>query len=65
MKENSPGGTVIGQLLGTDPDLGQTLTFSLQDDAGQRFAIDGDRLVVSCLFRVGGRWSGGGNVRGP
>ena len=55
---------MIGQLLGTDPDLGQTLTFSLQDDAGQRFAIDGDRLVVSWLFRVGGRWGWGWECQG-
>ena len=38
---------MIGQLLGTDPDLGQTLTYSLQDDAGQRFDLKGDNLVVS------------------
>ena len=49
MAENSPGGTVIGQLRGTDPDIGQTLTYSLQDDAGQRFDIEGDNLVVSLV----------------
>ncbi|KAK7488419.1 hypothetical protein BaRGS_00020393, partial [Batillaria attramentaria] len=44
--ENSPGGTVVGQLEGTDPDKGQILTYTLTNDAGKRFDLVGDTLVV-------------------
>ncbi len=45
--ENSANGTVVGILSATDPDAGDTLTFSLLDDAGGRFALSGNQLVVS------------------
>jgi len=46
--ENATNGTLIGLLTATDPDTGDTLTFSLLDNAGGRFAIaDGNRLVVA------------------
>lgn len=45
--ENSDNGTVIGQLSTTDPDEGDTHTYILTDDAGGRFAIDGDLIVVA------------------
>jgi Ca2+-binding RTX toxin-like protein len=45
--ENSAAGTVVGALSATDPDAGETLTFSLIDDAGGRFAISGSDLVVA------------------
>ena len=46
--ENAANGTLIGLLTATDPDHGGALTFSLVDNAADRFAIaDGNRLVVS------------------
>ncbi|XP_076442794.1 protocadherin-16-like [Babylonia areolata] len=54
VSENSRGGTVVGQLLASDPDGDQSLTFFLQDDAGQRFEIDGDKLVVKDNGECGG-----------
>ena len=38
--ENSASGTLIGTVSGTDPDVGDSLTFSLFDNAGGRFAVD-------------------------
>ncbi len=38
--ENSANTTLIGTLLATDPDAGNTYTFSLTNNAGGRFAID-------------------------
>ncbi|WP_150297724.1 ELWxxDGT repeat protein, partial [Salipiger aestuarii] len=38
--ENSSNGAIVGQLVATDPDVGQTLSFSLLDTAGGRFAIN-------------------------
>jgi Ca2+-binding RTX toxin-like protein len=49
--ENVINGTAVGTLSATDPDEGDTLTFTLVDDAGGRFAIQGHKLVV----RDGGR----------
>lgn len=45
--ENSADNTVIGVFTTTDPDPGDTHTYTLVNDAGDRFAIDGDRLVVA------------------
>jgi Ca2+-binding RTX toxin-like protein len=45
--ENSANGTVVGVLTANDPDVGDTFTFSLVDDAGGRFAISGDELIVA------------------
>lgn len=45
--ENSASGTVVGALTASDPDVGDILTFALLDDAGGRFAIDGNNLVVA------------------
>jgi VCBS repeat-containing protein len=38
--ENATTGTVVGTVSGTDPDVGDTKTYSLTDTAGGRFAID-------------------------
>jgi VCBS repeat-containing protein len=38
--ENSANGTVVGVVTATDPDLGDTLTYSLVNNAGGRFAIN-------------------------
>jgi len=45
--ENSPGGTLIGLLTTDDPDPDETFTYTLLDDAGGRFEINGDILVVA------------------
>ncbi|OQW55470.1 MAG: hypothetical protein A4S14_12520 [Proteobacteria bacterium SG_bin9] len=45
--ENSANGTVVGSLSAIDPDASDTATFSLQDNAGGRFAIAGGNLVVN------------------
>ncbi|MBT4170141.1 MAG: calcium-binding protein, partial [Rhodospirillaceae bacterium] len=39
--ENAANGTVVGTATGADPDTGESFTYSLTDDAGGRFAIDG------------------------
>ncbi|MCP4169306.1 MAG: hypothetical protein GY758_00870, partial [Fuerstiella sp.] len=38
--ENSADGTIIGNVSGTDPDVGDVLMFSLINSAGGRFAVD-------------------------
>ncbi|MGO4386151.1 Ig-like domain-containing protein [Microvirga sp. 2YAF29] len=43
--ENSANGTVVGDLSSTDIDTA-ALTYSLVDDAGGRFAVQGNKLVV-------------------
>jgi Ca2+-binding RTX toxin-like protein len=45
--ENAANGTIVAQLVGTDPDFGSTLRYSLFDDAGGRFAIDAVTGVVT------------------
>jgi Ca2+-binding RTX toxin-like protein len=45
--ENSPAGALVGTLIATDPDVGDALAFTLLDDAGGRFALDGSDLVVA------------------
>ena len=45
--ENSPGGTPVGNLSATDPEVGDTHTFSLTDNAGGRFQITGNQLQVA------------------
>ena len=44
--ENAQPGTVVGQVQGSDAD-GDTLTYSLTDDAGSRFAIDASTGVIT------------------
>jgi hypothetical protein len=38
--ENAADGTVVATVTGADPDLAETLTYSLLDDAGGRFTIN-------------------------
>ncbi len=45
--ENSANNTVIGALTTTDPDAGDSHTYSLTDNAGGRFGISGNQLVVA------------------
>jgi Ca2+-binding RTX toxin-like protein len=44
--ENSGAGTIVGSLSGADPN-GETVSFSLVDNAGGRFAVSGSNLVVA------------------
>lgn len=45
--ENSANNTVIGSLAAIDPDLADSASFELLDDAGGRFALSGSNLVVA------------------
>jgi VCBS repeat-containing protein len=45
--ENSANGTVVGSLIGTDLDTSDTLTFSLVNNAGGRFAINSATGVIT------------------
>ncbi|MDJ0609183.1 MAG: cadherin domain-containing protein [Kiloniellales bacterium] len=38
--ENAANGTLVNVAIGSDPDDGDTMTYSLDDDAGGRFQID-------------------------
>ncbi|NCR19195.1 MAG: hypothetical protein GPJ22_19005, partial [Microcystis aeruginosa LL13-03] len=45
--EDSINGIVIGTLTTTDPDLGDTHTYELINNAGGRFAINNNQLIVA------------------
>ena len=45
--EDAASGTVVGTVAVSDPDAGDTLTYSLLDDAGGRFAIDPTTGVIT------------------
>lgn len=45
--ENAAVSTVVGALTRTDPDAGDSGTWSLTNDAGGKFAISGSNLVVN------------------
>jgi Ca2+-binding RTX toxin-like protein len=45
--ENSGIGTVVGSLTATDPQAGDSLTFSLHSNPGDLFALDGTDLVLA------------------
>jgi serralysin len=47
IEENAAADTVVGTLAAVDPDLDETFTYELVDDAGGLFAIVGDTLVVA------------------
>ncbi len=46
VQELSLDGTLVGLLTARAPGLGDSVTFRLLDDAENRFAVQGDRLVV-------------------
>jgi Ca2+-binding RTX toxin-like protein len=46
VSENSATGTAVGSLFSWDPD-GDAVSFSLVNDAGGRFALSGDQLIVA------------------
>ncbi|MGC9524240.1 MAG: ELWxxDGT repeat protein [Limnospira sp.] len=45
--ENAATGTVVGNLTSTDPDSFDIHTYTLLNDAGGRFAVSGDQIVVA------------------
>ena len=45
--ENAANGAVVGALSATDPDAGESFTYTLLDNAGGRFAINGANIVVA------------------
>ena len=48
MDENSAPNTVGGTITVTDPDVGDTdHTLALTDDAGGRFTLSGNQIVVT------------------
>jgi Ca2+-binding RTX toxin-like protein len=50
--ENAPAGTVIGQIIGSDPDIDDVLGFSLAHNPGNAFALLGTNLVVATGARL-------------
>jgi Ca2+-binding RTX toxin-like protein len=45
--ELADNATFVGLLTATDPDTGDTFTYEFTDDAGGRFGIDGNKIVVA------------------
>ncbi len=45
--ENSAVGTLVAALSASDPDAGDTFTYQLLDDAGGRFALNGNLIEVA------------------
>jgi ELWxxDGT repeat protein len=45
--ENSANGTLVGTLSSSDPSPSDTFTYTLLNDAGGRFAISGNQVVVA------------------
>jgi Ca2+-binding RTX toxin-like protein len=45
--EDAANGTVVGTVAATDPDAGDTLTYTFLNDAGGRFAIDPTTGVIT------------------
>ncbi len=50
--ENSANGTVVAWLSGVDQDAGEAFSYSLLDNAGGRFAISGDKILVADAFKL-------------
>lgn len=46
VQENAAAGTVVGTFAARDSNAGDSFTYTLLDDAGGRFAVQGDKLVV-------------------
>ncbi|HBJ38105.1 MAG TPA: hypothetical protein DDZ51_25790, partial [Planctomycetaceae bacterium] len=49
--ENAVNSTIVGNVQTIDPDLGDTLTFQLMNDAGGRFAIDSATGAITVANR--------------
>jgi hypothetical protein len=50
LAENNAVGDVIGTLTSTDPDAGETFTYTLVNNASGRFAISGSQLVANTVL---------------
>jgi hypothetical protein len=48
-----PVGTVVGTLSTTDPNVDQTFSYTLTDDAKGQFKLDGSTLETNTVFAVG------------
>ncbi|HEY0414113.1 MAG TPA: cadherin domain-containing protein [Allosphingosinicella sp.] len=46
INENAANGALVGNVVGTDPDPGDTLTYTLLDNAGGRFALSGAGVLT-------------------
>ena len=51
--QGTANGTVVGTLSAVDPDVGDSATFSLLDNAGGQFAVSGNSLVVAGALSAG------------
>ena len=55
VRQKSPAGTLVGKLIGTDPDAGNTLTYSLVGGTGSRdnatFTLLNGKLKTADVFR--------------
>ncbi|HEY7228915.1 MAG TPA: cadherin domain-containing protein [Pseudolabrys sp.] len=45
--ENAPNGSVVGTVMGIDPDANSVLTYALTNDAGGRFTIDASTGIIT------------------
>ncbi|WP_114943604.1 hypothetical protein [Microvirga calopogonii] len=61
--EMAAAGTVVGSLRATDANPGDTFTYRLLDDAGGRFALRGDQLVVADGTKLDFEQAGSHNVK--
>jgi Ca2+-binding RTX toxin-like protein len=50
--EGAANGTVVASLSGVDQDAGEAFSFLLLDNAGGRFAIRGDKILVADAFKL-------------
>ncbi|MFC4171720.1 hypothetical protein ACFOYU_06570, partial [Microvirga sp. GCM10011540] len=50
--EYAVAGTLVGTLSATDPNAGDAFTYTLLDNAGGRFKIEGDKLLVANGFKL-------------
>ncbi|MFO0077640.1 MAG: DUF4347 domain-containing protein, partial [Planctomycetota bacterium] len=47
VNENAPNGTLLTSAVGNDPDAGETLSFSLSDNAGGRFTVNSSTGAIT------------------
>ena len=58
VSENSANGTSVGTVIGTDVDTGATLSYSLVDNAGGRFAVNATTGVITVANSAGLNYEG-------
>jgi hypothetical protein len=52
INENSSNGTIIGNLSTLDPDVGDTDSYTLINNADGRFTLDRNKLLVAASNRL-------------